>query len=126
MSLKNIYKVKLDVHLTDKIMAKELISRDEFGSKLSCHKIYIPPKEEYPVHLHPHEHIILLIDGSGWMKYWENEQEHSFNLHKGDVFFVPANIPHQVGAYEDGANMLAISSDSMPLTDPKRLQIVKQ
>ncbi|HLC79607.1 MAG TPA: cupin domain-containing protein [archaeon] len=123
---KNVNAIKLDVHLTDKILAKELISRSEFASRLSCHKIYIPPNEKYPVHEHPSEHIILILDGGGWMKYWDNKKEHSFDLRNGDVFFVPANVPHQVGAYELGANMLAISSDSKPLTDPQRMRIVKQ
>ncbi|HZX19965.1 MAG TPA: cupin domain-containing protein [archaeon] len=126
MKPKNLDNVELDVNLTEKIMAKEIISREENDSRLSCHKIRIPPKEEYPIHEHPSEHIILLLNGTGWMKLWKNNKQHSCDLRSGDVFFVPANVPHQVGAYSSGADMLAISCDSKSLTDPERLRIVEK
>lgn len=126
MKPKNIYKVKTTVHLTDEITAVEMVSPGEFGGRLSCHKIDIPANAEYPVHDHPSEHIILVLEGTGWMKYWKNKREHGFDLKAGDVFFVPANAPHQVGAYDNGAIMLAMSSDSKPLTDPNRLRVVKK
>ena len=126
MKPKNIYQVKMEVHLTPKIIAAELISHGEFGGRLSCHKIYIPPNEAYPVHEHPSEHVILVLEGDGWMKYWKNSQESFFNLRAGDCFFVPADAPHQVGAYSSGAVMIATSVDSKPLTDPERMRIVKK
>lgn len=126
MKPKNLDDVELDVHLTEKIVAKEIISREEFESRLSCHKIHIPGNAEYPIHEHPSEHIILLLSGAGWMKLWKNNIQYSFDLRQGDVFFVPANVPHQVGAYTDGADMLAVSCDSLPLTNPERLRVVEK
>ena len=121
----NVYHLIPNIPLTGTITAAEVIPRKGAGNRLSCHKINIPPHEAYPVHEHPSEHIILVLEGRGWMKCWESGREEAFDVETGDVFFVPAHVPHQVGAYASGATMIATSVDSLPLTDPERLRVVK-
>ena len=126
MKPKNINQIPAIIPLTEKIMAADLINRQDNGSRLSCHKISIPANEAYPIHEHPSEHIIYVVEGDGWMKLWKGRKEQSYELTSGDVFFVPADLPHQVGANSKGAVMIAVSVDSLPLTDPRRLRVVKK
>ena len=126
MQPRNIYNVERNVSLTDKISAGVLVDRDELGGRLSSHIIDIPPNAEYPPHEHPSEHVILLLEGDGYMRYWHRDKEHFSKLTAGDVFYVPQNVPHQVGAYSKGAVMIATSVDSKPLTDPERMKIIQK
>ena len=119
----NHYQVKPDVNLTESITAKELVGAGLEG-RLSSHKIWIPPNAEYPVHEHPSEHIIVMLEGGGYMRYWQNSSEVHHLVSTGDVFHIPKDIPHQVGADSRGATMLAFSVDSKPLDDPDRMRII--
>lgn len=120
----NHFNAKPSVHLTEHIKATELIKPGIEG-RLSAHKIWVPPNTEYPPHQHPSPHIIFLLEGGGWMVCGHNNEIHSL-IHSGDVFHVPENMPHQVGADSRGIVMIAISVDSLPLSDPQRLVIMEQ
>lgn len=119
----NHYNIKPEVNLTDEIKATELIQPGVEG-RLSAHKIWVPPNTEYPPHQHPSPHIILLLEGGGWMKYGEGKEEIHSLINAGDVFHVPENMPHQVSADSRGIVMIAVSVDSKPLTDPKRMEVL--
>ena len=120
----NHYHIRPEVNLTNEIKATELIQPGVEG-RLSAHKIWVPANTEYPTHQHPSPHIIFLLEGGGWVKYAEGTKDvHSFVINAGDVFHVPENMPHQVGADARGIVMIAVSVDSKPLTDPKRMEIL--
>ena len=119
----NHYQVKPEINLTDRITAVELIKPCIEG-RLSAHKIWIPPNESYPIHEHPSPHIILLLEGGGYMKYWQNEKEANYSISAGDVFYIPENSPHQVGADSRGAVMMAVSVDSKSLDNPERMRVL--
>ena len=118
----NHHQVKPDVNLTDEIRATEIIKPGLEG-RLSCHKIWIPPNAEYPTHEHPSPHIIFLLEGGGYMRYWQNGIKHEYDVSSGDTFYIPENFPHQVGADSRGAVMIAVSADSKSLDDPKRMRM---
>lgn len=107
-----------EVKLTEGINANELIPPQD-GS-MSSHKIWVPPNVSYPPHIHPAPHIIVIVEGGGQGEIG-NEK---FLLETGDVFYVPGETRHQVGADRRGMVMLAISSGSLRLEDPKRLVVV--
>lgn len=119
----NHFSVKPEVNLTPEIMAIELVEPNVEG-RMSAHKIWVPANVEYPPHKHPSPHIIVLLEGGGYMKYGEGKSEVQCLINAGDVFHVPENMPHQVGADSRGMIMIAISVDSKSLTDPDRLQVL--
>ena len=119
----NHYQVKTDINLTEKINAAELIKAGIEG-RLSTHKIWIPPNAEYPIHEHPSPHIIHILEGGGYMRYWQNGAESKYDITTGDIFHIPENVPHQVGADSRGTVMLAVSVDSKALDDPERMRIL--
>ena len=121
----NHYQAKPEVNLTDKITAAELIKPGLEG-RMSCHKIWIPPNTEYPLHEHPSPHIIFLLEGGGYMKYWQNGKKTNYSISAGDVFYIPENSPHQVGADSRGAVMMAVSVDSKSLGDPERMKVLER
>lgn len=119
----NHYNVKPETNLTKDIRATELVKPGIEG-RLSAHKIWVPANAEYPPHRHPSPHIIVLLEGGGYLKSGEGKNEKQYLINAGDVFHVPENTPHQVGADSRGMVMIAISVDSKPLTDPERLQVL--
>ena len=58
------------------------------------------------------------------MKYGQGAEETNSLISAGDVFHVPENMPHQVGADSRGIVMIAVSVDSKPLTDPERMEVL--
>lgn len=111
------------VPLTEGILAAALIEPLSDRS-MSAHKIWIPPNVEYPPHTHPAPHVIYILDGAGWGIIGDKEYRHQMPLYVGDVFFVPENVVHQVGASGSGMVMLAVSSHSLPLAHPDRLKVI--
>lgn len=112
-----------NIKLTENISAVEILKPGDKG-QMSAHKIWVPPNIEYPPHTHPSAHVILVLDGGGYMKLVENEKITEETLKAGDMFFVPGNVAHQVGADKRGLIMIAISVDSKELTDPDRLKVI--
>ena len=119
----NHFKLSPEVKLTENISAVEII-KPEVQGQMSAHKIWVPENVEYPPHTHPSAHVIIVLEGGGYVKLVENENMISESINPGDMFFVPENIPHQVGADKRGMIMIAISVDSKELTDPDRLKII--
>lgn len=111
-----------DVELAPGIMAVELIPPNEpAGVVMSAHKIWVPPGVDYPPHTHPAPHVIVILEGGGHGLIGDRQAW----LSQGDVFYVPGNVRHVVGADSRGMVMLAISSHSLPLTHPDRLRVVE-
>ena len=121
----NHFLVKPEVDLTPQIRASDIIAPGNEGG-LSTHKIWIPPNSEYPKHQHPSPHVLILLEGGGYLRCWESEEETHIRINAGDVFRTPENVPHQVGADERGMIVLAVSVDSKLLTDPKRMEILSE
>ena len=119
----NHFKLLPEIKLTKDISAIEIIEPEKQG-QMSAHKIWVPENAEYPPHTHPSAHVILVLEGGGYVKLVENEKIILEYINPGDMFFVPENIPHQVGADKRGMIMIAISVDSKELTDPDRLKVI--
>jgi uncharacterized RmlC-like cupin family protein len=85
----------------------EGISTETVGSKGICmHLLTMPPGARAHAHLHEnHETAIYLI--SGQAETWYGDQlEHYIFMEPGDVFYIPAGVPH----------LPANPSDSVPAT----------
>lgn len=116
--LKNQLTAVPEANLTPAIRATQILP--PIGGQMSSHKIWIPPGEAYPPHTHPSPHVILILEGGG---HGDIGGEKCL-LTTGDVFFVPGNVRHLVGADSRGMIMLAVSVGSLELTDPGRLVLV--
>jgi quercetin dioxygenase-like cupin family protein len=119
----NHFNSKPEVNLTDEIMATQLVESGAQG-ELSAHKIWIPADTEYPPHTHPSPHIIIILEGRGYLRCGQDKNEIYYPIGTGDVFHVPENIRHQVGADSTGMIMIAISVGSKPIIDPDRLRVL--
>lgn len=121
----NHFKLLPEIKLTKNISAVEVI-KPEIQGQMSAHKIWVPENVEYPPHTHPSAHIIIVLEGGGYVKLVENESIISEDINSGDMFFVPANMAHQVGADKRGLIMIAVSVDSKELTDSDRLKVIEK
>lgn len=121
MKIVNHYRVAPPVYLTSDIKATSIIDPDG-GGRMSAHEIWMPADTEYPPHQHPSPHILIVLEGGGWV--WCGQTDRRSLLDAGDVFSVLENVPHQVGADYRGTVLLAVSVDSLPLTDPARMEIL--
>lgn len=110
------------VELVDKINATELLSPGDDG-EMSSHKIWIPPNVSYPPHVHPAPHVLCILEGGGHAEVGDGppEARTTRTLRQGDVFYVPGQTRHVVGADARGMIVLAVSVGSLALTDPERL-----
>lgn len=58
-------------------------------------------------HTAPFDAIVQIIDGQAWIKIGENE----FNLKKGEIIIMPANVPHALKATERFKMILTLIKD---------------
>ena len=123
LTLINYLRVTPSVSLTDEIRATELIPPGD-GRKLSANIIWILANEEYLPHIHPSPHLIFILGGGGWVQYGE-DTDTFHTIETGDTFYIPENTRHQVGADDRGMIMIVTSTDSLALTDPARMTILK-
>lgn len=73
------------VPLTDKVGTRFIA-----GQKILCSFIEQPPGATFPIHSHPAEQILVILEGS---------EEHicggeKFTMKAGDVCVHPSNVPH--------------------------------
>ena len=73
------------VPLTDKVGTRFIA-----GTNILCSFIEQPPGATFPIHSHPAEQILVILEGS---------EEHicggeKFTMHAGDVCVHPPNVPH--------------------------------
>ena len=86
---------------------------------LGIDRIIMEAGTEFPQHTHPGAHIIYVLEGKGSITiggeiYWTSP---------GDCYFVPADIPHSVGALERHI-ILAIGYPHKAIEDPERMEVV--
>lgn len=71
------------------------ISAESVGAqKLCMHVLEMAPNEQGCAHLHrDHETAIYIISGRGSTWYGENLEHHA-TVSAGEMFYIPANVPH--------------------------------
>lgn len=76
------------------------------------------PGTAFPTHTHPGAHLIFVVKGKGTVTI----HKQTYLTRPGDCYFVPADVPHAVGAVEHH-QILAIGFPHKPLSDPERMKI---
>jgi uncharacterized RmlC-like cupin family protein len=99
----------------------EGISTETVGSSAICmHLLTMPPGARAHAHLHEsHETAIYLI--SGQAETWYGDQlEHYVLMEAGDMFYIPAGVPHLPGNPSDSVPATAV----IARTDPNEQESV--
>jgi uncharacterized RmlC-like cupin family protein len=73
----------------------EGIASETVGSRAICmHLLTIPPGGRAKVHLHQdHETAIYILQGEA-ITLWGDDLEERTDLRGGDLFYIPAGVPH--------------------------------
>ena len=74
--------------------------------------------ERFPIHVHPGDHLLYCVSGKGSISI----AGETFEVRPGDIYMIPGDIPHAVGATEDSFHVLAaIGSPHKPVDSPDRM-----
>lgn len=92
------------------------LHRSEDGV-LGSDVLWVPPSHSFPVHVHPGHHLLLCMAGEGSISV----AGETYIVHPGDLYMVPGDIPHAVGATEAGHMLLSIGSPHKPVDSPERM-----
>jgi quercetin dioxygenase-like cupin family protein len=68
-----------------------LISKADGADNFAMRMFEIQPGGHTPLHNHPHEHEVFVLDGEGIFVYKEKE----YRIAAGYVVFVPGGVEHQ-------------------------------
>ena len=119
-----------DVQVTPNVTGVELNDPSVFekdSNDISISRLTMDPNSGFKKHVHPHNHVLVFLEGSGRLDYTDpSGEEHTVEFKAGDVLNVPGVWEHAVSAGPDGIKMLSIGSPSMHILDPKRMVFVEE
>src|SRR5262249_26099388 len=96
------------------------------SNRISVSRITMDPNTGFERHVHPHNHVLIIIQGGGLLVYDRGDGiEERLDFREGDVFNVPGMWPHAVTAGPVGITMFSIGSPPMHLIDPDRMVFVE-
>ncbi len=121
---KNISEVTMDVRVAENAVGGELIDPAEVNGRLSCSKIHLSANADFDRHIHSSDHLLIILEGDGFLSYYKKGGEIRMIFKAGDVFPVPRNLLHAVTAGPNGTTFLAIGTPARTLRDPKRMKFV--
>ena len=79
--------------------------------------LHVPAGKQFPVHTHPGDHLLLCHAGTGTISVGEK----TYDIRPGDLYMVPGNIPHAVGAGPEDHTLIAIGAPHKPVESPERM-----
>lgn len=119
-----------DVQVTPNVVGVELNRPEEFAegtNPISVSRLTMEPGTGFERHVHPHNHLLIILEGSGFLTYDRGDgKDGRLEFGKFDVFNVPGTNEHAVSAGEEGITMLSIASPVMRLLDPERMVFVEE
>ncbi len=113
----------MDVRVTKDAIGAELIDPKETKGRLSCSKIRIQPNKGFKRHIHPSDHLLIILVGSGFLTYWEKGTKFRMDFRSGDIFSVPRELHHAVTAGLSGVTLLAIGTPGTNASRPRKNDI---
>jgi quercetin dioxygenase-like cupin family protein len=87
------------------------------GDVLGADVLWVPPLHSFPVHAHPGDHLLLCIDGEGSISI----DRETYIVRPGDLYLIPGNVPHAVGATERGHVLVSIGAPHKAVDSPERM-----
>ena len=79
--------------------------------------IHVPANEQFPVHTHPGDHLLLCLQGHGTISVGEV----TYSVRPGDLYMVDGLVPHAVGAGSTDHYLVAIGAPHKAVDDPERM-----
>jgi quercetin dioxygenase-like cupin family protein len=79
--------------------------------------LHVPAGEQFPVHTHPGDHLLLCLHGTGTISVGAE----TFSVRPGDFYMVDGLVPHAVGAGDEDHILVAIGSPHKPVSSPERM-----
>lgn len=89
------------------------------NGNLGADILHVAAGEQFPVHVHPGDHLLLCLSGEGTMTV----DQVTYRIVPGDIYMVDGMVPHAVGATTDHV-LLAIGSPHKPVDSPERMTFV--
>ena len=73
--------------------------------------------DQFPVHTHPGDHLLLCLAGEGTISIGEV----TYTVVPGDIYMVPGMVPHAVGSGSIDHILVAIGAPHKPVDSPERM-----
>jgi quercetin dioxygenase-like cupin family protein len=115
------------IQITPDVTGVELNDPSQFHpstNEISIARLSMNPNAGFERHVHPHNHVLVILKGSGFLTYDSGNGDKVLEFGEGEVFNVPGTSEHAVSAGADGIDMLTIGSPSMQLIDPERMVFI--
>jgi quercetin dioxygenase-like cupin family protein len=73
------------------------------GERLTCTRYRFAPGARFPLHHHPQEQIVVVLDGAITFA----SATRSVRLGRGDALVIAPDVPHEATAGPDGATLVS-------------------
>ena len=87
----DVPKTSVEVEGAKDVEIRWLISKDDEAENIAMRMFELKPGGHTPLHTHPHEHEVFIVEGEGVLVFEGKEYEFGAE----DVIFVPGNKEHQ-------------------------------
>jgi quercetin dioxygenase-like cupin family protein len=86
------------------VLREGVTARAVTGERMTLAVVDLEPKSTVPEHKHENEQLGFVIAGSITMRIGSEERE----LHEGDTYTIPSNVPHEATAGREGATVVDV------------------
>jgi quercetin dioxygenase-like cupin family protein len=101
------------------VLREGVLARAVTGERMTLAVVDLEPSSAVPEHKHENEQLGFVIAGSITMHIGSEMRE----LHEGDTYRIPSNVPHQATAGREGATVVdAFAPLRADWADLKRLE----
>ena len=93
----------LELHkVSPHVLRDGVLARAVTGERMTLAVVDLEPDATVPEHKHDNEQLGFVISGSLTMRIGSEKRE----LHAGDTYTIPSNVPHDATAGSDGATVV--------------------
>ena len=102
------------------VLREGVAARAVTGERMTLAVVDLEPDATVPEHKHENEQLGFVISGTLTMRIGSEKRE----LHAGDTYTIPSNVPHEATAGSDGATVVDVFAPlradwaNLPRTDP--------
>ena len=95
----------LELHkLRPHVLRDGVLARAVTGERMTLAVVDLEPDATVPEHKHENEQLGFVISGTLTMRIGSEKRE----LHAGDTYTIPSNVPHEATAGSDGATVVDV------------------
>jgi quercetin dioxygenase-like cupin family protein len=86
------------------VLRDGILARAVTGERMTLAVVDLEPDATVPEHKHENEQLGFVISGTLTMRIGSEKRE----LHAGDTYTIPSNVPHEATAGSDGATVVDV------------------